>query len=194
MISAQEQKQTINDWVNLYTDNLYTWAFYKVSHRETAEDLVQETFLAAFSSIETFKGNSSAKTWLQSILNRKIIDYYRKCARSVIDLETKEDQQAGHYFDELFTPAHGWKNESPRDVWPEEQELLDNPGFVSTLNVCMGKLPGNWQASISAKYLLKKNSSEICQELNITATNYWQILHRAKLLLKKCLEANWFKI
>jgi RNA polymerase sigma-70 factor (ECF subfamily) len=39
--------------------------------------------------------------------------------------------------------------------------------------------------------ILKKKTEAICQELEITASNYWQIVHRSKLLLKKCLELKW---
>lgn len=70
-------KKNLTDWVNKYTDDMYSWALYKVSDVELAKDLVQDTFLVAAEKISTFKGNSSPKTWLFSILNFKIIDYYR---------------------------------------------------------------------------------------------------------------------
>ena len=68
----------LSQWVESYTENLHSWAFHKVSDGELAKDLVQDTFLAAAEKIESFKGDSSPKTWLFSILNHKIIDHYRK--------------------------------------------------------------------------------------------------------------------
>ncbi|MFA7327306.1 MAG: RNA polymerase sigma factor [Candidatus Kapaibacterium sp.] len=73
---------SIKSWVELYSDQLYTWAFYKTSDKETAEDLVQETFLAAINSFEKFEGKSEPKTWLLSILKNKIADHFRKVYRS----------------------------------------------------------------------------------------------------------------
>ncbi|PIY34119.1 MAG: hypothetical protein COZ08_03655, partial [Bacteroidetes bacterium CG_4_10_14_3_um_filter_42_6] len=63
--------------VEQYAGDLYKRAFYKVSDSEMAKDLVQDTFMAAAEKISTFKGESTPKTWLFSILNNKIIDYYR---------------------------------------------------------------------------------------------------------------------
>jgi RNA polymerase sigma factor (sigma-70 family) len=76
---------TIRNWVALYTDALYEWAFYKLSDDEGAKDIVQETFITAFEKIDGFEGKSNPKTWLFSILNHKIIDYYRKEFRNPIN-------------------------------------------------------------------------------------------------------------
>ena len=78
----EDSKITIENWVNQYSDALFSWAYYKTSSKETAEDLVQDTFLAAYHKIDSFKGNSQPKTWLFSILNNKIIDYYRLSAKT----------------------------------------------------------------------------------------------------------------
>ena len=42
------------------------------------------------------------------------------------------------------------------------------------------------------KYIEGLESDDICKELNITASNYWVLIHRAKLQLRACLEKNWF--
>src|SRR6187549_3469283 len=88
-------------WVDLYTDYLFSYAFFKTGNREEAEDLVQETFLSAFKSLSGFKGNSTEKTWLTSILKNKIIDYYRK-KKSGLSLDeylaTTTDQFESSYF------------------------------------------------------------------------------------------------
>jgi RNA polymerase sigma-70 factor (TIGR02943 family) len=191
--SANHINTTIKEWVVAHSDSLYTWAYHKVSTREVAEDLVQDTFLAAVQSFESFEGKSSPKTWLFSILNRKITDYYRLQARSIFDKGNKQSEAMVSQSDELFDETGGWKRHVHQIEWEEEGHLLDNHLFMNELKKCFGKLPVHWEAAVSAKYLLEKQSDAICQELNITPSNYWQILHRAKLLLKKCLETNWFK-
>jgi RNA polymerase sigma-70 factor (ECF subfamily) len=40
---------------------------------------------------------------------------------------------------------------------------------------------------------MDKKTEEICQELGISTTNYWQMMHRAKLQLRECIDENWFK-
>jgi RNA polymerase sigma-70 factor (ECF subfamily) len=184
----------IKEWVVAYSDSLYSWAYHKVSSKEVAEDLVQDTFLAAVQSYGSFEGKSSAQTWLFSILNRKIIDYYRHQTRLIIDREDIQTERVYKQSDALFDETGGWKEHVHQNGWEDEGQLLDNPLFLVELKKCFGKLPANWESAVSAKYLLEKDSNQICQELNITPSNYWQILHRAKLLLKKCLETNWFNL
>ena len=75
-------KAKIEDWFHKYSDDLYGWAYHKTSSKEVAEDLVQETFLSAVKGSKNFQNRSNPKTWLFAILNNKIIDYYRKKAKS----------------------------------------------------------------------------------------------------------------
>jgi RNA polymerase sigma-70 factor (ECF subfamily) len=185
-------KSLFQEWVTAYSDEMYRWSLYKVSDKHTAEDLVQDTFLAAYHAAENFRANSGPKTWLFSILNRKIIDHYRKSSRKIEDPEDIGNITGIEYSDQLFNENDGWKEQVTTDFWDNEGELLDNNQFLDVLNSCMSKLPAHWATSIKLKYLLEKDSKEICQELGISPSNYWQIIHRAKLLLKSCLELNWF--
>jgi len=189
MESIHENDQSssaIKQWVGLYTEKLLSWAIYKVSDKELAEDLVQDTFLAAVQSFHKFKGDSEPKTWLLSILNNKIIDHYRKQARSVT-ISIKEDKDP--FFDE-----HGeWRQEAEPQPWDMgAPHLLDDNEFVKILRMCMNKLPAAWLSAMQLKYLQAKDGKEICQDLGITQSNFWQILCRAKLQVRACVEKNWF--
>ncbi len=189
--------EIIKSWVNLYSDSLYSWALYKTSEKEISEDLVQETFLAAFQSYTHFEGKSSPKTWLFSILNNKIIDYHRKRIKNPT-IREQEQSEKGEYslFNTMFDSNGMWKKEQMPQKWQlnnEPDNILDSLDFQKIMQLCMEKLPSKWFSAIQLKYLEDKNGDTICQELEITHTNYWQILHRAKLQLRKCLEINWFK-
>ena len=85
----QANRLNYNGWVDNYTDILFSFAFYKTGNREEAEDLVQDTFLSAYKSRETYNGSASEKTWLMAILKNKIIDFYRKPAGSTSLLFTR---------------------------------------------------------------------------------------------------------
>ena len=185
---------TIKLWVELHSDKMYSWALYKTNSKETAEDLVQETFMIAFQSFNKFEGKSDPKTWLFGILNHKIADHFRKIYRHTVVNESDRNPEAGKDFLDTFFDANGsWIKEQRPKQWDEDLQLPDNPEFLNTLQVCMGKLPLKWSAAINLKYLEEKKGEIICQELEITPTNFWQILHRAKLQLRKCLEVHWFK-
>ena len=158
---------------------------FKTSSNAIAEDLVQDSFLAAAENIRGFKGESSAKTWLFSILNHKIIDFYRKKTNKNISLD---NETLSTFFDENGT----WQKEKRPNLWDnDEKHLLDDADFLVILKKCMDALPEKWSTSVKLKYLSGKKGKLICKELGITPTNFWQTIHRAKLKLRDCIENNW---
>ncbi|MEK6152922.1 sigma-70 family RNA polymerase sigma factor [Flavobacteriaceae bacterium 3-367] len=181
----------VESWFHKYSDELFRWSFYKTSSREIAEDLVQETFLAAVKNHKNFEEKASAKTWLFSILNHKIIDYYRKKVKSITVDGTRAEQNFVQQTDSHFDAHQRWTLSKGAVLWEEESHLLDNMEFRKVMGSCMAELPENWRLVITSKYLLNKKGQEICQELKVTPSNYWQMVHRAKLMLKKCIDRLW---
>lgn len=189
--SASEQNRAITAWVEAYTDILYSWAFYKTSSTTTSEDLVQETFLAAVNAFDQFQQKSSPKTWLFSILNNKIKDHYRKKDKAPLSLERITEEHAYEITDNLFDINGMWQPTQKQSIWEDEMHILDNLEFKNVMANCMDDLPHKWRTAIDSKFLLEKNAQEICQELAISVSNYWQVIHRAKLLLKHCIDSHW---
>lgn len=179
--------EKLSDWVSEYTDALYAWALRKTGDSHLAEDLVQDTFLAAAEGMENFEGNSSPKTWLMAILKYKIANHYRRAI-------TRQTAHPGDDFiQQYFTENGHWKSSArPADWQVQDASLLSDAEFNAALNHCIQHLPEAMQACIRLKFLEEKKGAEICQELGVSQTNYWQLIHRAKLQLRKCLEDNWF--
>lgn len=187
------KNQIVEEWIKLYTKELLNWCNFKINDLSQSEDLVQETFISAFENYDNFKGNSSPKTWLYKILNNKIIDFYRKNGRVELIRESMDLNDADNVANNLFDKKESWNRDSFNDTWGKSENLLDNLDFRNILALCLDDLPVNWKNAMLSKYILNRKSDEVCQELNITTSNYWQIIHRSKLLLKLCLENNWFK-
>lgn len=180
----------LTEWVRLYTKELYAWAFRKTSDRELSEDLVQETFLAAAEGIASFKKESQPKTWLYGILKNKIAEHYRKSLRQNITTTLPSDEIAT-----FFAASGRWEKSARPQAWPGETgHLTDLPAFNKVFDGCIEHLPAVMNACIRLKFLDEKKGEQICQELGLTSTNYWQLIHRAKLRLRDCLEHNWFKV
>jgi len=93
-------------WVDQYGDALFGFALARVNNRDAAEDLVQETFLAAIKARDRFKGQSSEKTWLFGILKHKLIDYYRKRKTMVA---SKDDLRESDNMDKFFKTDGSWQ-------------------------------------------------------------------------------------
>ena len=181
------QNEFLEKLVSQHTEDLFKWAYHKTSNIEIAEDLVQETFLAAAEKIDTFKGDSTAKTWLFSILNHKIIDFYRKKVNQTINIDNSE---LSYFFDEN---GIWYQGKRPLEWNEDEKHLLDDPDFQMILEQCLELLPEKWNTCVKLKYLSEKKGEDICQEIGISTTNFWQIVHRAKLRLRDCIETNWLK-
>jgi len=87
---------------NAYFDRIYWLVFSQVDgDRDAAQDIAQETFLAAFKSADKFRGQSKVYTWLYSIANKKVADFYRRRKRDVkrktesLDGQVSEPQPNG---------------------------------------------------------------------------------------------------
>ena len=183
----QNKHEQINGWVNTYTEELLSWTVRKISNTENAKDIVQDTFLAVAKGIDKFQEDSNPKTWIYSILNNKISDYYRKKYRQ----DTKVDYDM---FSAFFTDSGEWNSENQPQTWQnEDKNLLDDLEFIEILEYCKEHLPNKFNAVINMKYYSDKKPKEICKELNISTTNMWQMMHRAKLKLRDCIETAWFK-
>jgi len=184
------------EWVDKYADYLFSYALSRVSNEDEARDLVQDTFLSALKAKDSFKGEASEKTWLVSILKRKVIDLYRKHAvRKEQSFEESESYQTAyeHYFrsDNGSRPGH-WGGKHNPQPWREEKTQIEHSEFRKILVACLDKLPKNWAAVFSMKHMDDEPAENICKELNISSSNYWVIIHRAKLQMRECLEKNWF--
>ena len=179
-----------HQWVSSHADYLYSFASVRLNDDEMAKDLVQETFLAALQKAGGFEGKSSERTWLTAILKNKIIDIYRKKSSG---LKTAGVKEAETEQDDFFEPNDGhWKTEhGPREFGIEDPDRLVNKEFDHVLKMCMQKMPVLWKAVFTMKHIDEEATDIICTELKLTASNFWVIIHRAKLSLRACLQKNW---
>lgn len=187
MSSTPELNPT--QWVDQYGDYLYRYALTKLHDSATAQDVVQETFLAAVKGMNRFTGKSSERTWLIGILKHKIVDYVRKASRE----RSYEDvsQAEGRVDDYLDRKGH-WKTGEP-DWRVNPRKAFEQQEFWAVFESCLGKLQDRLQAVFTLRELEGCSAEEICRELDISSTNLWVMLHRARSRLKTCLEHHWFK-
>jgi RNA polymerase sigma-70 factor (TIGR02943 family) len=185
---GQEMATNPAGWVDQYGDYLFRYALSRLRQREVAEDLVQETFVAALRARERFAGASSERTWLTGILKRKIVDHLRRKGHEqpVSDL-TASDRWAEALFDE----RGNWKKKPGK--WPSDPSAaLEKQEFWAIFRACLGKLPERLANAFTLREMEELDSREVCKALNVSANNLWVMLHRARLGLWRCLEVNWF--
>ncbi len=178
-----------NTWLDKYGDILFRHANYRLRDEMLAEEMVQETFLAALKAQHNFAGNASEKTWMISILKNKIVDHIRKAVRE----RAHDEDQIGFddIIEESFDGTGHWKFDIDR--WNNPDASLDQQQFWQTLNQCVEKLPKRMATLFILRELDGLDSDRICQEMELSSTNnLWTMLSRMRMHLRECLDLNWF--
>jgi RNA polymerase sigma-70 factor (ECF subfamily) len=184
---SKQQLADVTLWVKSYTKPLLHFAMGKLASKETAEDLVQATFETAFAAYDKYSGTGNVKAWLFTILRNKIADFYRLQFRRAATIPVSGLPEEDYFFNE---EGH-WKTDDYHQ-YSDEKHLLDDHEFNEILSKCIKNLPPNLMAVIQLKFLEDKKSKEVVKELGLSPTNFWQLMHRAKLQLRKCLSIHWF--
>lgn len=169
-------------WVHMHTGDLLRYARSRVRDEPIAEDLVQLAFIAAWEGRKKFAQQSSPRTWLFSILKNKIADHWRKAYRDPLVHGVEPMDTDFFEIDGRWAPGHipqEWGLDGPDDDEQIQHFLAD----------CLQQLPAHWRAAVEMKFLKEKDADAICQELGVSATNYWQQIHRAKVRLRDCISA-----
>jgi len=175
------------NWVDAHSDYLYNYAISRVDNSELAKDILQETFFSGLKGQHNFRGQASERTWLISILKRKIIDHYRK----INSVKGKAEIRVNFYED--GDKKGNWLEERAPKTWGNEAEdNIENAELKIALDNCINNLPEKYRMVFLMKNVQHYDTEEICNELDIKASNLWVIIHRARHQLRKCLEDNWF--
>ena len=183
-----------SQWLESHGDALFAFALIRVCNREVSEDLVQDTLLAGLKSFEKFDQRSSVRTWLISILKRKIIDHFRhqqvreKGQRHQEELASQTEQQAESAF---FGRNGSWVDGVAK--WSiNPSQIVENREFWIVFQKCREKLPPLLQSVFVLREIEQLSKEEVCSQLGITSSNLSVRLFRARMNLRSCLELNWF--
>jgi len=180
--------------VALHRPYLYRYALSRLRRAEIADELVQDTLMAALPGQATFRGESALRTWLTGILKHKIVDWQRREARDPlrgstaqhIDMETEYEDSC----DTLFDSAGGWV--TPPSTWASPEQCLENDRFREVLDSCLADLPVATARAFYLREVEGLTTEEICEQLSISESNCWVMLHRARMSLRRSLEERWF--
>ena len=180
--------------VALHRPYLYRYALSKLRRAETADEVVQDTLMAALEGQATFRGESALRTWLTGILKHKIVDWQRREARDPlrrgtahhVDMDSEYEDTA----DTLFDSAGGWV--IPPSTWANPEQCLENDRFRELLDSCLAALPAATARAFYLREVEGLTTEEICDQLSISESNCWVMLYRARMSLRRSLEERWF--
>lgn len=169
---------------------LFKFAMLQTRNRDTAEDLVQETLVAALAAAQGFSGKSSLRTWLTSILLHKVVDLRRKAGRQQsISIDAAQDDGGAEAVEALFR-ENGRYVELPED-WGDPAQALTQRRFLEALEACVQGLSETAAQVFLLRDMMGLSTEEICSELSVSSTNCSVLLYRARMRLRACLEQRW---
>lgn len=185
-----QQQLDPGKWLDCHGDYLYRYALVRVHDARVAEDLVQETLLAAVRAHKGYAGRSSERTWLVGIMKHKVIDHFRRVARNgQFQLMPTDDET--EWFEESGPWRGHWREDRAPISWPNH--CLESREFWETFERCLSQLPQQMFIAFTLREIDGLTSTEICDLLNITPNNLWVLLHRGRNKLRQLLETEWFQ-
>jgi RNA polymerase sigma-70 factor (ECF subfamily) len=175
------------EWLEANADYLFNLAVGQVRDKTAAEDLVQETFLAAIKARDSFRGQSTERTWLVGILRHKIYDHLRRVCRGRL---VHSDSSPSRPDQEVWDEAVLWVHEVAAECL-EPSRRMELAEFRQALETAIGKLPPRI-AQVFMLYAVEEWSNhEVCDRLGISENNLWVMLHRARKQLRAELSDWW---
>jgi RNA polymerase sigma-70 factor, ECF subfamily len=168
---------------------LLRFAKLQLRDEAAAEDAVSATLLAILEKPDAFQGGSSLRTYATGILKHKVVDHIRRCSREVA-IEPLDEQSLDDAIEALFKEDGHWQDKPA--AWAEPERALEQTQMMKALERCLEKLPARVARVFMMREWLEKDTSEVCDELGITANNCHVMLFRARMLLRGCLDTNWF--
>lgn len=179
------------NWLDQHGDALFRFALLRVREPVVAEDLVQETLLAALKGFEKFQGRGAERTWLIGIMKHKIADHFRRAQREVLTRPVTDWFTEDEFFD---TSDGEWNSaHAPVDWQASPAQVVERISFWKAFNDCLAHMPARTASAFTLREVDGLQSEAICRMLGISLNNLWVMLHRARMRLRDCLETNWLK-
>lgn len=175
--ALQHRERRACDWlVERYSSRLYDVALRLTGHPNEAEEVLQETFINACRSVDSFEGRSGLGTWLYRITTNNGLMRLRRKTAPTVSLDAEEEAGEGE-----FTPRNltDW-------TWDPEASALTTD-LRSTLDAAVASLPPSLQAAFILRDIEGLSTEEAADALGISREALKVRLHRARLMLRERL-------
>ncbi len=185
ILESPPNKYDPSRWVSEHGEVLYAYAFSRLKNADAAEDVVQEALLGGLKSIGNSPPQGDVGPWLMGILKKKVVDRQRQDAKSA-----KSNFEDDSILESLFDENGYWR-EAIKKNHPLSLDSLEQAEFMGILERCLAGLPATQAAVFVGREIREQNPVELCKELGISSTNFWVLMHRARLRLAECIRSRW---
>ena len=174
-------------WVDQHGDFLFRYGLSRLRDVEASEEVVQDAFVAALNALDQYAGKGAERAWLLGILKRKIVDYIRQRNRAMSGVGGDDPDDLT---ETLFDETGHWRDD-PRVFGDRPSAKLERREFWKAIRSCLETLPQRQADVFTFREMDGKSSEDICKDLDISSSNLWVLLHRARLRLANCMKARW---
>jgi len=175
------EHEAFNELVRLHHGAVYRLALRMLRHRDDAQEVAQESFLAAYEGIGGFAGRASLKTWLLSIAYRKTVDRLKRRGDEGAIISGVLDDS------ELWRIAQSVQNLTDWGVNPEQH--YSRTQLSEHLGTSLGRLPADSRAVFELRDLQGLTSQEAADILGISEGAVRVRLHRVRQYLMRELQS-----
>lgn len=175
--------------IDVYHASILRLAKMFVDSEASAEEIVQETWLAVIDGIDRFEGRSSLKTWIFSILTNQARKRARQDARtrawsSIFEVDMGDELSTES---ERFDGSGHWKQPPTRwKIHPEERVMKQK--LLEVVQQALEELPPSQRSVVWLRDVEGLSSEEVCRVLDISAGNQRVLLHRGRVAVRKAVE------
>jgi RNA polymerase sigma-70 factor (ECF subfamily) len=172
--SRQGDEGAFTELVFLHQGRVRAYVGGTISRPDVVDDLAQEVFLSAFSSIDTYKGDAPFGVWLLGIARHKTLMHLRHEVRRL----ARETRSLEAVLADLKL----------RVLEADEMELPRREQEISALQRCLERLPANGAELISERYFKARSISDMARELGKREGTIRMSLLRLRQVLRACVE------
>lgn len=158
-VAGSSKEAFYNEIVSAYADDLYRYAYWLARDRDIAQDLVQDTFLRAWRSIDRLQSVAAAKSWLLTIVRR---------------------ENARRF--ERIQPQY---SETPVEALPAARKTYDTSTEAFVLRRALERLPAEYREPLLMQIIQGFSQKEIAAHLGISVAGAGTRLFRARQQLRE---------
>ncbi|MGA9212378.1 RNA polymerase sigma factor [Kaistella sp.] len=173
-LAKNKNQKAQTQLINLYWVDVFSFVMKKVQDEYVADEITVSVFSKVLAKLDLFDPNFQFKTWILTIAQNSIIDYWRK--------KSRENEDSTDNFD-------GFKNHlalSPEELLISEEDQKQILSIIESLD-------SNYKEIIQLRFFEEKSIKEIAEEQNITVANTKVRIMRAKKLLAELLKNKEFE-
>ena len=182
---------TLAAQIEAHRSYLVRYARSRINDPHAAEDLAQDTLLAALTASPGFQNRSTLRTWLTGILKHKITDMRRIGGREP-NISSILPDASSDEMDALFHAGAGRAHVAAWPAWPARESEdpctgLARERLMRDLRAGLKTLPPNQRSALELREFAGLSTDEICRTLDVSSSNFWVMICRAKASMRKSL-------